>query len=89
MEFQSKRMLKRHKRDLHEWCAVCDLDFADDVALVEHRKEVTRDAELKGVYGKHVACMVCGEDFACKGGIALHRRTVSLSIASPLLLQFK
>ena len=74
--FAKSKDLKRHKKADHEWCEVCDLDFENDRALVDHKKEVTIAANTKDG-GKHNACLVCGEDFMCVAGRVRHAKLVS------------
>lgn len=75
--FYRAKDLKRHKIAEHEWCSNCDLDFEDDVALIEHRIASTLAGE-----GKHVACLKCGDDFGCEAGRKRHTQLVSPFIMS-------
>ena len=75
--FYRAKDLKRHKIAEHEWCSNCDLDFEDDVALIEHRIASTLAGE-----GKHVACLKCGDDFGCEAGRKRHTQLVSRLIMS-------
>ena len=72
--FKTARQLNRHKKAEHHWCAECDLDFEEDVDLIQHRIDSTLNDE-----GKHVACIHCGDDFKSPGGRDLHTKMVSFS----------
>ena len=65
--FTKETDMKRHKDDDHEWCRLCNVDCADDEALLEHK--VQSD--------KHICCDVCGEDFRSDTGKERHMRQVS------------
>ena len=59
--------MKRHKDEDHDWCRLCDVDCADDEALLAHK--VQSDM--------HICCDVCGEDFRSDMGKERHLRQVS------------
>lgn len=61
--FVKLRDLKRHKDKVHDWCSKCELDFDDDLALINH-KRATPDI--------HLCCAYCGDDFQCEAGRARH-----------------
>lgn len=65
--FTKETDMKRHKDEDHEWCRLCNVDCADDEALLEHK--VQSD--------KHICCDVCGEDFRSDTGKERHMRQVS------------
>ena len=64
--FTKETDMKRHKDEDHEWCRLCNVDCADDVALLEHK--VQSD--------KHICCDICGEDFRSENGKERHMRQV-------------
>ena len=59
--------MKRHKDEDHEWCRLCNVDCADDEALLEHKVQ----SEM------HICCDFCGEDFRSEKGKERHMRQVS------------
>ena len=63
--------MKRHKDEDHEWCRLCNVDCADDEALLEHKVQSE----------KHICCDICGEDFRSERGKERHMRQVSLSFS--------
>lgn len=64
--FTNETDMKRHKDEDHEWCRLCNVDCADDLALLEHK--VLSDA--------HICCDFCGEDFRSEMGKERHMRQV-------------
>ncbi len=66
--FTKEADMKRHKDEDHEWCRLCNVDCADDLALLEHKVQ----SEM------HICCDVCGEDFRSENGKERHMRQVSL-----------
>lgn len=64
--FTKEADMKRHKDEDHEWCRLCNVDCADDEALLEHK--VQSD--------KHICCDICGEDFRSETGKERHMRQV-------------
>ena len=60
--------MKKHKTEDHEWCRICDVDCADDTAMLEHKVQ----SEM------HICCDICGEDFRSDKGKERHMRQVSL-----------
>ena len=65
--FTKETDMKRHKDEDHEWCRLCNVDCADDEALLEHKVQ----SEM------HICCDVCGEDFRSEKGKERHMRQVS------------
>lgn len=72
--YPTAKKLRRHKKETHDYCATCDLDFEDDIALIGHRIESTLQDE-----GKHIACLVCGQDFGSEAGREAHFKLVSIA----------
>ena len=67
--------MKRHKDEDHEWCRLCNVDCADDEALLEHKVQ----SEM------HICCDICGEDFRSEKGKERHMRQVSSYILNSSL----
>lgn len=65
--FTKEPDMKRHKDEDHEWCRLCNVDCADDEALLEHK--VQSDM--------HICCDVCGEDFRSEMGRERHLKQVN------------
>lgn len=65
--FTKETDMKRHKDEDHEWCRLCNVDCANDEALLEHK--VQSD--------KHICCDICSEDFRSDMGKERHMRQVS------------
>ena len=65
--FTKETDMKRHKDEDHEWCRLCNVDCADDEALLEHKVQ----SEM------HICCDICGEDFRSERGKERHMRQVS------------
>ena len=65
--FTKESDMKRHKDEDHDWCRLCNVDCADDVAFLEH----------KVLSEMHICCDVCGEDFRSEKGKERHMRQVS------------
>ena len=65
--FTKETDMKRHKDEDHDWCRLCNVDCADDVAFLEH----------KVLSEMHICCDVCGEDFRSEKGKERHMRQVS------------
>ena len=66
--FTKESDMKKHKADDHDWCHICDVDCADDLAMLEHKVQ----SEM------HICCDICGEDFRSERGKERHMRQVSL-----------
>ena len=66
--------MKKHKAQDHEWCRICDVDCADDLAMLAHKVQ----SEM------HICCDVCGEDFRSERGKELHMRQVGFFIGHGL-----
>lgn len=66
--FTKEADMRKHKDQVHEWCRLCNVDCADDEALLEHK--VQSEA--------HICCDVCGEDFRSEMGKERHMRQVRL-----------
>ncbi len=64
--FTKETDMKRHKDEDHEWCRLCNVDCADDEALLEHKVQSE----------KHICCDICGEDFRSENGKERHMRQV-------------
>lgn len=64
--FTKETDMKRHKDEDHEWCRLCNVDCADDEALLEHKVQSE----------KHICCDICGEDFRSETGKERHMRQV-------------
>ena len=64
--FTKETDMKRHKDEDHEWCRLCNVDCADDEALLEHKVQ----SEM------HICCDICGEDFRSDNGKERHMRQV-------------
>ena len=60
--------MTKHKAEDHDWCRICDVDCADDTAMLEHKVK----SEM------HICCDICGEDFRSERGKERHMRQVSL-----------
>ena len=60
--------MTKHKAEDHDWCRICDVDCADDTAMLEHKVQ----SEM------HICCDICGEDFRSERGKERHMRQVSL-----------
>lgn len=69
--FQSSKQLVHHKKQEHDYCARCKMDFADDVDLIQHRIDSTINQD-----GKHTACSTCGDDFESTAGRDAHMKIV-------------
>lgn len=67
--FTKETDMKRHKDEDHDWCRLCNVDCADDEALLEHK--VQSDM--------HICCDICGEDFRSDNGKERHMRQVRSS----------
>ena len=65
--FTKESDMKRHKDEDHDWCRLCNVDCADDVAFLEY----------KVLSEMHICCDVCGEDFRSERGKERHMRQVS------------
>ena len=65
--FTKETDMKRHKDEDHEWCRLCDVDCADDEALLMHKIESDM----------HICCAICGEDFRSDMGRDRHVKQVS------------
>ena len=65
--FTKESDMKRHKDEDHDWCRLCNVDCADDIAFLEH----------KVLSEMHICCDVCGEDFRSEKGKERHMRQVS------------
>ena len=70
--FDTRKKLRRHKKEEHDWCDRCDMDFEDDLALINHRIESTLEDQ-----GKHIACLDCGDEFVSEAGRNRHMKIVS------------
>ena len=66
--------MKKHKAQDHEWCRICDVDCADDLALLEHKVQ----SEM------HICCDICGEDFRSERGKERHMRQVGCVLGHDL-----
>lgn len=76
--FTKETDMKRHKDEDHEWCRLCNVDCADDLALLEHKVQ----SEM------HICCDVCGEDFRSENGKERHMRQVSSSSRFPICREY-
>ena len=65
--FTNESDMKRHKDQDHDWCRLCNVDCADDLAFLEH----------KVISEVHICCDICGEDFRSEKGKERHMRQVS------------
>ena len=70
--FTNESDMKKHKAQDHEWCRICDVDCADDTAMLEHKVQ----SEM------HICCDICGEDFRSEKGKERHMRQVSLLLVT-------
>ena len=68
--FETKRQLKHHKKNKHDYCSICKIDFPNWEAYHQHKMDST----------EHITCPVCSEDFATVDGRNRHSRTVSISL---------
>jgi hypothetical protein len=72
-KFKTEEELKAHKikRDDHEYCEKCDIDFKSWAEHVEHRASSSEKV--------HITCGLCGLDFASGIGRQKHIAQVSRS----------
>ena len=70
--FETLLKLKNHKKDRHDYCGTCDLDFVDDTDLLRHK--IDSD--------KHIVCPVCGQSFRSSNGRDHHVKQVSVHFQS-------
>lgn len=60
--FSDLKALRNHRKNQHEYCSICDLDFIDFKEHIDHKMRSDR----------HITCPVCGEDFRSEGGRDRH-----------------
>ena len=65
--FQTRKGLKYHKKDKHDYCSICDIDFPNWDAYHEHKVDSK----------EHITCPLCSADFSSLEGRRLHSKTVS------------
>ena len=75
--YDTLKALKLHKKEHHDYCQACDLDFEDDTALLRHKIQSDR----------HIVCPMCAQSFRSSQGRDAHIRQVSsnLSRSPPVL----
>ena len=66
---KSLKELKRHKKAKHDYCKLCNIDFADWDEYHAHKMESTA----------HIVCPVCSADFRTQDGRNAHVRQVCYS----------
>ena len=67
--YDTKRELRHHKKDVHDYCSICKIDFPNWDAYHEHK--VTSKA--------HITCPLCSADFATADGRNRHSKTVGIT----------
>ena len=65
--FMSKKAMKNHKEEAHDYCRVCNEDHDSYDQLLEHKMKSDN----------HICCGVCGQDFYSEAGRDKHYRQVS------------
>lgn len=82
--FNSKKQMRAHKRSApeHEYCHICDLDFADWDPYMAHMTDVD-DARKDN---QHICCRYCGFVFSTREARDKHVTHVSLLLPSILCL---
>ena len=63
--------LKKHRKDMHDCCLVCDLDFPSWDAYHDHK--LTSD--------DHIVCPICSQDFRSNHGKVRHIKQASRGAA--------
>jgi DNA-directed RNA polymerase subunit RPC12/RpoP len=63
------KTVQRHKKDTHDYCRRCDIDFRSWEEFHLHKMESDR----------HIACPECGEEFRTSGGRERHVLLVVLA----------
>jgi len=69
LSFPTASLMRRHKKDYHDYCMKCDLDCENPEDYVYH-KVLEPDNHLK-------SCRICGEERHTLSGLKRHIETVS------------
>ena len=65
---KTKKEMKNHKKNVHDYCRLCDIDFASWDDYHTHKIHST----------EHIVCPICSADFRTQDGRNAHLRQVGL-----------